>query len=480
MQMSGILLKQPFGPKNQSTKWTKRFFVLKDGYLLYYLDGDKKDFEKKQFIHLHPKGILPLGGCLADVASEAGHPFCIRIRSLEINNEFVVAAETETDRKSWLNALIHSTRITWVNAQLGDAMIEQLERHGLQLAIERQNYADRLHTETIESTNYKEMAQELKKLNDELAEENSKLEQLVQSMRNEQDELNKKLEETLNALSLVEDTKASLQSTFRKLESNLEELDKQKRSIESALEEKVKESRKLTTEKDNLSKDSVELSSRLAAVEDEMKAIAGKREKAEQSLKEHELKAIQLQEDIRYTEERANQLQTSIQELNAQKASTEAELQEEIQARKAAEMRLAEVEESLVRLDSLITQHGDSIHEHQMMSDVKTLKRFFENLVFESKLDARKCLMIKQSIEAKKAIIKRSKPNRFSNRQSLPQGLSSLVNAQVKVTSSSSSSSSLSAPDDLTFQRSAEICWNAPGIRNTVIGLFMEIENSQL
>jgi hypothetical protein len=32
-----------------------RYFVIKDGYLLYYPDTEKKDLEKRKCLNVHPK-----------------------------------------------------------------------------------------------------------------------------------------------------------------------------------------------------------------------------------------------------------------------------------------------------------------------------------------------------------------------------------------------------------------------------------------
>lgn len=478
MQMNGILSKQPFGPKNQSTKWNKRFFVLKDGYLLYYLDSDKKDFDKKQYINLHPKGILPLGGCSVEATTEPGHPFCMKIISTEINNEFVICSETDQERHRWINALTQSTRITWRNAQLGDALIEQLERQGLQMAKEKQQYVERLQSETEESSNYKAQAEELTRLNEELTKENVKLEQLVQSLKGEHEELNREMQATVKALQSVEEAKVLLHTTFQKLEQNLEDLEAQKKSIADALQNQLLESRKLSTEKQHLSQETIELNNRLVTVEQKMTTIAAERTIAEHSLKDQELKALQLLEDKRYIEERADQLEQSIQELAAQKASTEAELQGEIQARIEAEKRLREAELSLTRLEDVIQEQKESVANKQMMMDVKTLKKFFEDLAFEEKLDARKCVMIKHSIQARKALFKRSNTvaARKNDRHSLPPlDMSKAVQAGIELPLSPSTSNS---EMDALFQRSAQFCLSSPSVRHSVIGLLQELDKS--
>lgn len=479
MQLSGILSKQPFGPKNQSTKWNKRFFVLKDGYLLYYLDSDKKEFDRKQYINLHPKGILPLGGCSVQSTTEPGHPFCMKITSTEINNDFVICSETDQERIRWLNALTQSTRITWRNAQLGDAMIEQLEKQGLQMAKEKQQYVERLQSETEESSHYKAQAEELARLNEELSKENLKLEQLVQSMKSEHEELNREMQRTVKALQSVEEAKFSLHITFEMLQKNLEDLETQKHSIEDALQDQLMEARMLSTEKQHLSEETLELSSRLKTVERRMTTIAAERAAAERSLKDQEMKALQLLEEKRYIEDRADQLEESIQELAAQKASTEAELQEEIQARIEAENRLREAEVSLARLENVIKEQKESVDNKQMMMDVKNLRKFFEDLAFEEKLDARKCIMIKHSIQARKALFKRSNnlhaSRRFERLSLPPLDMSKAIQAGIELPMSPSSSNS---EMDTLFERSAQFCLSSPGVRHSVIGLLQELDKS--
>ena len=63
LQMSGYLMKKPFSSGGRSGPWQKRFFVLKDGFLFWYVDNKSKKKLGKTF-DMHPKGCLPLGGCI--------------------------------------------------------------------------------------------------------------------------------------------------------------------------------------------------------------------------------------------------------------------------------------------------------------------------------------------------------------------------------------------------------------------------------
>ena len=56
-QKGGFLLKLPF--RKQMGKWQRRWFVCKDGYMLYY--GSKKLRNGATQFDVHPKGVIPLG-----------------------------------------------------------------------------------------------------------------------------------------------------------------------------------------------------------------------------------------------------------------------------------------------------------------------------------------------------------------------------------------------------------------------------------
>lgn len=61
VQKKGYLSKKPFSAKSvvKHQKWQKRWFVLKDSFLIWYKSKPSKgDFD------LHPAGVLPLGKSL--------------------------------------------------------------------------------------------------------------------------------------------------------------------------------------------------------------------------------------------------------------------------------------------------------------------------------------------------------------------------------------------------------------------------------
>ena len=75
VQKKGFLSKKPFSAKSvvKHQKWQKRWFVLKDSFLIWYKSRPGKgDFD------LHPAGVLPLGKS------------CLRLRGMTIRVRIIV------------------------------------------------------------------------------------------------------------------------------------------------------------------------------------------------------------------------------------------------------------------------------------------------------------------------------------------------------------------------------------------------------
>eukprot|EP00058_Branchiostoma_floridae_P019079 XP_002604568.1 hypothetical protein BRAFLDRAFT_79444 [Branchiostoma floridae] len=124
VQHCGLLLKRPFG--HASSRWQKRFFIVKEGFLLYYAEAEKKNFERRRQFNIHPKiisaanaishplyvlqGVIPLGDCTILPAEEAGQPFTIHINhedfsvssyTLHINHEDFSVTSYTLDINLW-------------------------------------------------------------------------------------------------------------------------------------------------------------------------------------------------------------------------------------------------------------------------------------------------------------------------------------------------------------------------------------------
>ncbi|CAF88877.1 unnamed protein product, partial [Tetraodon nigroviridis] len=103
-------------------------------------ESEKRNFEANSYFNIHPKGVVPLGGCVVTASDNAGMPFAIVVNLEDFTGTIVLAAESEDEQVQWMEMLQDSGKVTWKNAQLGEAMIESLEAQGLQLAKEKQEY----------------------------------------------------------------------------------------------------------------------------------------------------------------------------------------------------------------------------------------------------------------------------------------------------------------------------------------------------
>lgn len=428
LQLSGILLKKPLG---QSRNWAKRFFIIKDGFLIYYAESERKDFDKRKSFNIHPKGVVPLGGCIIEPSSDNGQAFGISIRSDEVEGHFQLACDSDYEREKWVNMLQESSRITWRNAQLGDAMIRQLEVQGLQMAEEKQVYFDKLQNEVSARHDEKERTEELERLNEELEKEKSKMTSFTESLQKEYESLKGEMDETVSSLRNIEQEKVSLHDHTSKLQASLEDLEKQKQQTLATLEKHQSETTKLSEEKQNLQETTSSLQESLQKIELLTQQLESEKMEAENKLQQKAEKAVQLECEKKYLTEHASDLKTSIKDLEEQKSVTETQLKEEILARMEAENRLKEAEASLKRLEIAVDgtpQEGRNEEElkEEMSQDVRTLKKFFENLAFEAKLDAEKPIMIKNAIHARKVKVRRAKTmrleqNRYNRRLKAPR-----------------------------------------------------------
>lgn len=53
--------------------------MVKDSFLLYYPESEKREFDKRKCLSYQPNGLMPLGDCSISTASEPSHPFLISI-----------------------------------------------------------------------------------------------------------------------------------------------------------------------------------------------------------------------------------------------------------------------------------------------------------------------------------------------------------------------------------------------------------------
>ncbi|XP_008246802.4 pleckstrin homology domain-containing family D member 1 [Oryctolagus cuniculus] len=407
VQLYGVLWKRPFG--RPSAKWSRRFFIIKESFLLYYSESEKKSFESNKYFNIHPKGVIPLGGCLVEAKEEPSMPYAMKISHQDFHGNILLAAESEFEQTQWLEMLQESGKVTWKNAQLGEAMIKSLEAQGLQLAKEKQEYLDKLMEETEELCLQREQREELERLNQVLEAEKQQFEEVVQELRMEQEQIKRELELTARCLKGVEQEKKELRQLTESLQHTLEELSIEKKKTLEMLEETENQP----------PPPSAGLQNNLRQIEEKMRQLWEEKLLAEKRMKENEARSRALEEEREFYSSQSQALQNSLQELTAEKQQAEQELRAEVKVRMDLEKRLREAEGALRSLEQgLNSKVRNKEKEERMRADVSHLKRFFEECIRNAELEAKMAVIMKNSVYIHKAATRRIKSCRFHRRRS--------------------------------------------------------------
>ncbi|XP_034530465.1 pleckstrin homology domain-containing family D member 1 [Notolabrus celidotus] len=422
VQLHGVLWKRPFG--RPSAKWSRRFFIIKDSFLLYYAESEKRNFETNRFFNIHPKGVIPLEGCVVSANDNLGMPFAIVINLEDFTGTVVVAAESEEEQVQWMEMLHESGKVTWKNAQLGEAMIESLEAQGLQLAKEKQEYLDKLMEETEELSHQRAQREELERLNQVLEEEKMKFEEVVLELKAEQEHIRLDLDGTAQSLRGVESEKEELSTLTVKLQKSIEELSQEKQRTLELLG--VKEETEVTeensacrTSEDGEDLGDVDLLQDLRHIEEQMKILLKEKDGADEKLMENEQRAKVLQQEREFYSSEARTLQQSLSQLTADKQQTEAELKAEIESRMELEKRLKQAEEALQDLEKgLNSLDRSQERDEKMKGDVTQLRRFFEDCICAAEIEAKLPAIMKNAVYLHKAAARRIKSCRIQRRAS--------------------------------------------------------------
>ncbi|XP_035530485.1 pleckstrin homology domain-containing family D member 1 [Morone saxatilis] len=420
VQLHGVLWKRPFG--RPSAKWSRRFFIIKDSFLLYYAESEKRNFETNRYFNIHPKGVIPLGGCVVSANENMGMPFAIVVNQEDFTGTIVLAAESEDEQVQWMEMLQESGKVTWKNAQLGEAMIESLEAQGLQLAKEKQEYLDKLMEETEELSHQRAQREELERLNQVLEEEKMKFEEVVLELKAEQEHIKLDLDDTAQSLKGVESEKEELSSLTVMLQKSIEELSQEKqRTLEllGVKEQEEKEAEAAKKSEDGEDPGEVDLLQDLRHIEEQMKLLVKEKEQADEKLRENEKRATVLQQEREYYSSQAQTLQQSLSQLTADKRQTEAELKAEIESRVELEKRLKQAEEALQDLEKgLNSLERTKERDEKMKGDVTQLRKFFEECICAAEIEAKLPAIMKNAVYLHKAAARRIKSCRIQRRAS--------------------------------------------------------------
>ncbi|XP_028994686.1 pleckstrin homology domain-containing family D member 1 [Betta splendens] len=425
VQLHGVLWKRPFG--RPSAKWSRRFFIIKDSFLLYYAESEKRNFESSRYFNIHPKGVIPLGGCVVSANEDMGMPFAIVINLEDFTGAIVLAAESEDEQVQWMEMLQDSGKVTWKNAQLGEAMIESLEAQGLQLAKEKQEYLDKLMEETEELSHQRAQREELERLNQVLEEEKMKYEEVVLELKAEQEQIKLDLDGTSQSLTGVEHEKEELNNLTVMLQKSIEELSQEKlRTLERlGLKEQEDEEAGMAeqclelacAEGEKLG--DVHLLQDLRHIEEQMRLLLKEKDQADDKLRENEQRAKVLQQEREYYSSQARTLQQSLSQLTVDKQQTEAELKAEIESRVELEKRLKQAEEALQNLEKgLNSMERSRERDEKMKGDVTQLRRFFEECICAAEIEAKLPSIMKNAVYLHKAAARRIKSCRIQRKAS--------------------------------------------------------------
>ncbi|XP_031702911.1 pleckstrin homology domain-containing family D member 1 [Anarrhichthys ocellatus] len=424
VQLHGVLWKRPFG--RPSAKWSRRFFIIKDSFLLYYAESERKNFETNRYLNIHPKGVIPLGGCVVSANENMGMPFAIVVDLEDFTGTIVLAAESGEEQVQWMEMLQESGKVTWKNAQLGEAMIESLEAQGLQLAKEKQVYLDKLMEETEELGHQRAQREELERLNQVLEEEKLKFEEVVVELKAEQEHIKLDLDGTAQSLKGVESEKEELSSLTVMLQKSIEELSQEKQRTLELLG--VKEQKETATaggssacREPEVGEDlgEVHLLQDLKHIEEQMKILLKEKEQAVIKLRDNDQRAHVLQQEREYYSSQAQTLQQSLSQLTVDKQQTEAELKAEIESRVELEKRLNLAEQALQDLEKgLDSLERTKETDEKMKGGVTQLRRFFEECICAAEIEAKLPSIMKNAVYLHKAAARRIKSCRIQRRAS--------------------------------------------------------------
>uniref|UniRef100_A0A8C6S1H4 Pleckstrin homology domain containing, family D (with coiled-coil domains) member 1 n=1 Tax=Neogobius melanostomus TaxID=47308 RepID=A0A8C6S1H4_9GOBI len=385
-------LHSPWSSMEQTSDSERPFFIIKDSFLLYYAENEKRNFETNRCLNIHPKGVIPLGGCVVSASENMG----------------LLAAESEAEQVQWMEMIQESGKVTWKNSQLGEAMIESLEAQGLQLAKEKQEYLDKLMEETEELSHQRAQREELERLNQVLEEEKRKYEEVVMELKTTAyfllhpsisyfrrfQELSFEKQRTLDLLGVKEHQDND--------ENNTEDHDSAAMKDEGGGEE-----------------GDTMLLQDLKHIEDQMKILLKEKDLAEHKLLENEEQSVVLQKEREFYSSQAKTLQQSLSQLTVDKEQTEAELKAEIESRVALEQRLKSAEEALENLEQGLNSLDRSKEkDEKMKGDVTQLRKFFEECICAAEVEAKLPSIMKNAVYLHKAAARRIKSCRIQRRAS--------------------------------------------------------------
>jgi hypothetical protein len=362
-QKAGFLLKLPF--RKQAGKWTKRWFICKGSFILYY--GSKKPKQENiGRFDVHPKGVIPLGNTTVE-EHEPSTPPPKGFSTFKVTHPdfgcgaLVLAAVDDKSRREWMDVIGDCSRITQENALLGASMIERLKNKSSELETEHELALAKYQEEALRLRQEKEAFEEKEA-------ERKRQQQDLDKMTEGINQREQAIKELATAKSMTEaQVQAQEEEAQQLVEANMraereaERLAMEREQAESAMDEVEKQ----------------------AALLAEQKALA----------------ELQLQESSDEAQRREEEALEHLREIEAAGEGVDEQLDLERKRRLKAQRKLEKAGESLKHLETALEALSGQ-EKADADADVKKLKSFFEKAVDQEKKKAALVQTMKKAVTA--------------------------------------------------------------------------------
>uniref|UniRef100_A0AC35THM8 PH domain-containing protein n=1 Tax=Rhabditophanes sp. KR3021 TaxID=114890 RepID=A0AC35THM8_9BILA len=413
VQAYGNLMKK-FKKKNRPAKWKKRFFILKECFLLYYSCNVRHEFESTKKINLNPKGIFPLINCSIISGGDVGRNYCLIITHCQFETPLIVCTSDIRSQEIWLKALREAAN---KNTIYGENMIRELESKEVMLNEEKKNYEERLEKEASKRKEEKIKNLELERTKEELENEREKLLRLTRKMKEDMIRVKGDLKETNKEKLNLEREKIGLLTKTEHLVTNMESLNMEKNKIEEHMSQILQEREKFLLENQSLSCVTSQLKNRMLEIESKTSMINTEKENIEALMRLNEQKTVDLERERHHYNYKTQELMSNLKMIYEQKEMTEAELKDEVLARIAAERELRAAERALEHLENALRLTGAQMTEIQehIMPNVHRLKDFFEKCSIEANMEASKAYIMRNAVIARRSFRRSNQKGKAKN-----------------------------------------------------------------
>ncbi|KAI6658438.1 Pleckstrin homology domain-containing family D member 1 [Oopsacas minuta] len=401
VQYSGYLYKQPFGHKSKLKRWQRRFFVIKEGFLLYYSEAEGRIFEKGNLFNIHPKGVIPLGGCTVSRLECPGHRNSIAIHHENFSGGAVVMATCGKESQDvWIDKLKASSRVTWKNSALGAKLVQEYTQHTQDLIGEKQKFIEKLDHEVEILAGEREKKDELEELSKRLSEEKAKLQEQSNQFKAEKGVSEAELEEAMKQMKSLDKEREKLREDSENLQSMLQVIETEKDESIKELEKNLAISETLRSEKEELVKKTETLNQDLTQLEARSRAISEGKFKVQRELSLHIKESSMLQNQAEEYRKQYEELESHIKDLSDEKLTAETKYIAEHKSRIMSDKRLRQAEAAVKRLDAALKERGITI-DIDLDTDIKGLIGFFEEVIEEATFEKQKLDIMRSAVTAR-------------------------------------------------------------------------------